>query len=107
MCFHSCAGFGVHTFKLVTQEGKETYIKWHWISKQGAQHLDSLHFPHHPPLRMLCGSVCFVWIDWPLAMRPAMQLTLFATTYTCSLRDIPTAYRSDDHNLTITSGAHS
>jgi Catalase len=29
------AGFGVHTFKLITQDGKETYIKWHWISKQG------------------------------------------------------------------------
>jgi catalase len=27
----------VHTFKLLTKEGKETYIKWHWISKQGAQ----------------------------------------------------------------------
>lgn len=32
-----CTGFGVHTFKLLTKEGKETYIKWHWISKQGAQ----------------------------------------------------------------------
>jgi catalase len=32
-------GFGVHTFKLVTQEGKETYIKWHWISKQGEKYL--------------------------------------------------------------------
>lgn len=31
-----CAGFGVHTFKLITQEGKETYIKWHWLSQQGA-----------------------------------------------------------------------
>ena len=27
----------MHTFKLLTKEGKETYIKWHWISKQGAQ----------------------------------------------------------------------
>jgi catalase len=32
-------GFGVHTFKLVTQEGKETYIKWHWISKQGEKYM--------------------------------------------------------------------
>jgi catalase len=32
-------GFGVHTFKLLTKEGKETYIKWHWISKQGEKYM--------------------------------------------------------------------
>lgn len=26
----------MHTFKLITQEGRETYIKWHWVSQQGA-----------------------------------------------------------------------
>eukprot|EP00208_Stichococcus_sp_RCC1054_P007127 CAMPEP_0206137762 /NCGR_PEP_ID=MMETSP1473-20131121/2828_1 /ASSEMBLY_ACC=CAM_ASM_001109 /TAXON_ID=1461547 /ORGANISM="Stichococcus sp, Strain RCC1054" /LENGTH=516 /DNA_ID=CAMNT_0053530991 /DNA_START=179 /DNA_END=1729 /DNA_ORIENTATION=+ len=32
-------GFGVHTFKLVTQEGKETLIKWHWLTQQGEKYL--------------------------------------------------------------------
>jgi catalase len=28
-------GFGVHTFRLVTDEGKSRLIKWHWKSRQG------------------------------------------------------------------------
>ena len=32
-------GFGVHTFKLVNQAGKETYVKFHWIPKQGEKNL--------------------------------------------------------------------
>lgn len=32
-------GFGVHTFKLVNQHGQETYVKFHWVSKQGEQYL--------------------------------------------------------------------
>lgn len=32
-------GFGVHTFKFVTKDGKETYFKWHWITKQGEKYM--------------------------------------------------------------------
>ncbi|KAI2637478.1 catalase [Xylaria nigripes] len=28
-------GFGVHTFRLVTDEGVSRFIKWHWKTKQG------------------------------------------------------------------------
>ena len=28
-------GFGVHTFKLINREGKETYCKFHWKPKCG------------------------------------------------------------------------
>ncbi|KAI1861295.1 uncharacterized protein JN550_010974 [Neoarthrinium moseri] len=28
-------GFGIHTFRLVTDEGNSKLIKWHWKSKQG------------------------------------------------------------------------
>eukprot|EP00898_Chlorokybus_atmophyticus_P001389 jgi/Chlat1/2250/Chrsp17S02564 len=28
-------GFGVHTFRLINREGKATYVKFHWIPKQG------------------------------------------------------------------------
>jgi catalase len=28
-------GFGVHTFRLVTDSGSSKLIKWHWKSKQG------------------------------------------------------------------------
>lgn len=28
-------GFGVHTYRFVTDEGKSKLIKWHWKSKQG------------------------------------------------------------------------
>jgi catalase len=30
-------GFGVHTFRFVTAEGKSTYVKFHWKPKQGLQ----------------------------------------------------------------------
>ena len=29
-------GFGVHTFKLINKAGKETFVKFHWKTKQGA-----------------------------------------------------------------------
>ena len=28
-------GFGVHTFRLVTGDGKTKLVKWHWKSMQG------------------------------------------------------------------------
>lgn len=31
-------GFGVHTFKLINKAGKETLVKFHWKTKQGAHH---------------------------------------------------------------------
>jgi catalase len=30
-------GFGVHTFRLVSEAGKSTYVKFHWRPKQGMQ----------------------------------------------------------------------
>ena len=30
-------GFGIHTFRFVTAEGKSTYVKFHWKPKQGLQ----------------------------------------------------------------------
>ncbi len=27
-------GFGVHTFKMINEAGKETYIKFHWKTQQ-------------------------------------------------------------------------
>ena len=30
-------GFGVHTFKLVTADGKTTFVKWHWRPVLGSQ----------------------------------------------------------------------
>lgn len=32
-------GFGVNTFKMVTKEGEETLIKWHWLSDQGEKYM--------------------------------------------------------------------
>jgi catalase len=32
-------GFGVHTFRLVTAEGKGTFVKWHWRPKLGTHSL--------------------------------------------------------------------
>nr|AKA94107.1 catalase [Ulva prolifera] len=32
-------GFGVHTFKLLNQAGKEVYVKFHWIPKCGEKNL--------------------------------------------------------------------
>jgi catalase len=28
-------GFGVHTFKMINEAGKETYVKFHWKTQQG------------------------------------------------------------------------
>ncbi|MFT9141790.1 catalase, partial [Acetobacter orientalis] len=35
--FRFMEGFGVHTFRLVTAQGKATYAKFHWKPKQGLQ----------------------------------------------------------------------
>ncbi len=32
-------GFGIHTFRLINQSGKSTYVKFHWRPKQGMQSL--------------------------------------------------------------------
>ena len=32
-------GFGIHTFRLMNQSGKSTYVKFHWRPKQGMQSL--------------------------------------------------------------------
>lgn len=32
-------GFGVHTFKLVDKQGKETFVKFHWVPEQGIKSL--------------------------------------------------------------------
>ena len=47
-------GAGVHTFKMINKAGKETLVKFHWISKQGTfschvtvcQHDRSLQWCH-------------------------------------------------------------
>jgi len=35
--FRFMEGFGVHTFRLVNQQGKSTFVKFHWKPKQGLQ----------------------------------------------------------------------
>lgn len=48
-------GFGVHTFRLVTDDGDTKFVKWHWKSKQGkaslvwdeAQHLAGKNADYH------------------------------------------------------------
>jgi len=35
--FRFMEGFGVHTFRLVTEAGQSTYVKFHWKPKQGMQ----------------------------------------------------------------------
>jgi len=35
--FRFMEGFGVHTFRLVNEEGKSTFVKFHWKPKQGMQ----------------------------------------------------------------------
>ncbi len=35
--FRFMEGFGVHTFRLVSQEGKSTFVKFHWKPKLGMQ----------------------------------------------------------------------
>ena len=36
--FRQINGFGVHAFKWVNAEGKATYVKYHWKSKQGTRY---------------------------------------------------------------------
>ncbi|KAF4991195.1 hypothetical protein FGRMN_8000 [Fusarium graminum] len=48
-------GFGVHTFRLVTDDGDTKFVKWHWKTKQGkaslvwdeAQHLAGKNADYH------------------------------------------------------------
>ncbi len=35
--FRTMEGFGVHTFRLVNEAGRSTYVKFHWKPKQGLQ----------------------------------------------------------------------
>jgi catalase len=35
--FRFMEGFGVHTFRLVNQQGRSTFVKFHWKPKQGLQ----------------------------------------------------------------------
>ncbi len=35
--FRFMEGFGVHTFRLINDEGKSTFVKFHWKPKQGLQ----------------------------------------------------------------------
>jgi catalase len=35
--FRFMEGFGVHTFRLISAEGRSTYVKFHWKPKQGLQ----------------------------------------------------------------------
>ncbi len=37
--FRMMEGFGIHTFRLINQSGKSTYVKFHWRPKQGMQSL--------------------------------------------------------------------
>lgn len=35
--FRFMQGFGVHTFRFVTADGRSTFVKFHWVPKQGLQ----------------------------------------------------------------------
>jgi len=37
--FRMMEGFGIHSFRLVNQSGKSTYVKFHWRPRQGMQSL--------------------------------------------------------------------
>ena len=37
--YETMNGAGVHTFVMINREGKETYVKFHWVSEQGEQFL--------------------------------------------------------------------
>ncbi|KAH6998613.1 catalase-like domain-containing protein [Ilyonectria sp. MPI-CAGE-AT-0026] len=53
--FRHMDGFGVHTFRLVTDEGDTKFVKWHWKTKQGkaslvwdeAQHIAGKNADYH------------------------------------------------------------
>jgi len=38
-CHRTMPGFGVHTFILINKQGKETFVKFHWIPKAGTHSL--------------------------------------------------------------------
>ncbi|KAJ9519330.1 hypothetical protein QJQ45_023128, partial [Haematococcus lacustris] len=38
-CYRTMPGFGVHTFRLMAANGKETLVKFHWIPKAGTHSL--------------------------------------------------------------------
>ena len=35
-CYRTMPGFGVHAFKMLAKDGRETFVKFHWKPKQGA-----------------------------------------------------------------------
>lgn len=37
--YETMNGAGVHTFVMINKQGKETYVKFHWISEQGVHNL--------------------------------------------------------------------
>lgn len=37
--YRHMSGFGVHTMRMVTEEGDSKLIRWHWKSKQGTASL--------------------------------------------------------------------
>ncbi|KAI5465679.1 catalase-like domain-containing protein [Mariannaea sp. PMI_226] len=53
--FRHMDGFGVHTFRLVTDDGDSRFVKWHWKTKQGkaslvwdeAQHIAGKNADYH------------------------------------------------------------
>ncbi|KAH7162517.1 catalase-like domain-containing protein [Dactylonectria estremocensis] len=53
--FRHMDGFGVHTFRLVTDDGDTKFVKWHWKTKQGkaslvwdeAQHIAGKNADYH------------------------------------------------------------
>ena len=60
-------GFGVHTFKLLNQSGKEVYVKFHWIPKCGTSSLalKAWALPVIDPCYCLTASVL---ISSPISM---------------------------------------
>ena len=34
-CYRTMPGFGVHAFKMLARDGRETFVKFHWKPKQG------------------------------------------------------------------------
>lgn len=33
--YREMPGFGVHTYTLINREGRVSYVKFHWVPKQG------------------------------------------------------------------------
>ena len=51
LAFSLQPGFGVHTYKLLTREGRETFVKFHWIPKCG-------ECPSSPCMRLQTERMC-------------------------------------------------